>query len=86
MSALAAMWTAEIDGMMARLRDDLAFHIWCDTDYLKALHHIRKASLTYEGKSRLEGRANYWSRARRLGRLPETFDIEKQILTEMHPR
>lgn len=83
MSALVDMWTREIDGAMARMRDELSFQIWCPTDYLKALHHIHRAGLNYEGTSRMEGRVHFWDRKRRLGRVADTFDIEAQILNEL---
>ncbi len=83
MSALLAVWTSEIDSAMARMRRDLSFHVWCPTDVLKALFHIGDVTMSYERESTLKGRVNYWERARRLGRVPESFDIERQILSEL---
>jgi hypothetical protein len=85
-SALLAMWTNEIDSAMARMRQELSFHFWCPTDVLKALHHIHVQANSYERTSTLEGRVNYWDRARRLGRVAESFDIEAQILSEIGRR
>ncbi len=83
MSALLAAWTAEVDACTARMRRRLSYLIWCPTDVLKALFHVREANLTYEGSSRMTGRVNYWERKRRLGLIPESFDIEAQILSEL---
>jgi hypothetical protein len=85
-SAILAMWTAEIDATTKRIYDALGYHVWCPTDVLRALYHVRRAGLTYEGASRMEGRVNYWERKRRLGRLPESFDIEAQIQQELAAR
>lgn len=83
MSALVDAWAAELDGQMASMRKHLSFLLHCDTDYLKALHRVRESRLTFEGESRMTGRVHYWERARRLGRVPKSFDIEKQILAEL---
>lgn len=80
---LVDVWRAEVDTAMASMLKEISFHVWCPDDYLKALHHIREAALTYERVSRMEGRLHYWERKRTLGRIPQDFDLEKQILHEL---
>ena len=81
--SLADLWRREIDEARYVFTRQISYHTWCSDDVLRALFHVHDARLLYEATNRLEGRVRYWERARKAGRVPESFDIEAQIVREI---